>query len=90
MLSCALRGAVSWAPLFVVSRGFVRCCRDWWGLGVWVGWFNRAMDAQCCTVGGLHGVVAVYCLFCGGRYRAWAVFQGRGGARCPCSPGGAP
>ena len=52
--------------------------------------FNRAMDAQCCTVGGLHGVVAVYCLFCGGRYRAWAVFQGRGGARCPCSPGGAP
>ena len=45
--------------------------------------FNRAMDAQCCAVGGLCGVVAVYCLFCGVWCRVWAAFQGRGGVWVP-------
>jgi hypothetical protein len=51
--------------------------------------FNRAMDAQCCTVGVSCGAVAVYCLFCGVCYRAGTAFRGRGGVWCPSSPGGA-
>ena len=58
----------------------------WWRV-VWVGWFNRAMDAQCCAVGVSCGVVAVYCLFCGVCYRAGTAFQGRGGVWAPSSPG---
>ena len=86
---CVARGGVLGPSFLLFTGGLCGVVGAGWQWGVWVGWFNRAMDAQCCAVGGLCWVVAVYCLFCGMWCRAWTVFQGRGGAWAPSSPGGA-